>query len=40
MVDIIDHPGHPAQRTQGIGSFTWVISPAKKNATCIGSTIS
>ena len=27
-----------AQRTQGIASLTWVISPAnKKNATCIGS---
>ena len=26
-----------AQRTQGIDSLTWVISPAKYNATCIGS---
>ena len=26
-----------AQRTQGIDSSTWVISPAKKNVTCIGS---
>ena len=26
-----------AQRTQGIYSLTWVISPAKYNATCIGS---
>ena len=25
-----------AQRTQGIDSLTWVISPAKKNTTCIG----
>ena len=25
-----------AQRTQGIASKTWVISPAKLNATCIG----
>ena len=26
-----------AQRTQGIASLTWVIAPAKKNITCIGS---
>ena len=28
-----------AQRTQGIDSLTWVISPAKYNATCIGSKV-
>ena len=26
-----------AKRTQGIDSLIWVISPAKKNASCIGS---
>ena len=26
-----------AQRTQGIDSLTWAISPAENNATCIGS---
>ena len=26
-----------AQRTQGIDTLTWFISPAKKNGTCIGS---
>ena len=30
-------PPPKKQRTQGIDSITWVISPAKKNTTCIGS---
>ena len=38
----MEHTGETlpeAQWTQGIESLTWVISPAKKNATCFGSNV-